>query len=168
VSPVRAEAEQSKEYQVKALFIFNFLQFVEWPASAFPTPDAPLRVAILGESPIAGPLTATVRGERIRGHPVEVVQVSRVEDVLHCHLVFVARAEQRNLAPIVTALSGRPVLTVGDMPDFAQRGGVINFYMAGQKVRFEANRAAAQNNGLKLGSQLLGLARLVGQNPAVE
>lgn len=161
LSSVRGQAELSKEYQVKALFIFNFLQFVEWPEHAFASPDAPLRVAILGENPFSGALTATVRGENIRNRVVEVVHASRVQEVVNCHLVFVSRSERANLGPILAALAGRPVLTVGDMPDFARRGGVVNFYMEAQKVRFEVNRGAAQKKGLKLASQLLGLARLV-------
>jgi hypothetical protein len=161
---LRAQPEFAREYQVKALFIFNFLQFVEWPLQAYGSADAPLRVAVLGESPFGGALTETVRGEQIRNRVVEVVHATRVEEVLHCQVIFVSRTERANLGHILGVTSSRPILTIGDMPDFARRGGIINFYMEQQKVRFEVNRAAAQQSGLKLASQLLGLARIVGPN----
>ena len=163
--PLRAQAPGLKEYQIKAVFLFNFVQFVEWPASAFPGPTAPIRIAVFGDDPFAGSLEAAVQGEKVRNRSLVIERVRRLEDATECHVLFVCASERMQIGPIISFFSGRPVLTVGDMSDFARRGGIINFYLEGQKVRFEINRAAAQRTGLKLSSQLLGLARLVG--PAV-
>lgn len=163
-SSLRAQ-EPTREYQIKALFLFNFVQFVEWPDHAFRTPDAPLRIGVLGEDPFFGALGATVQNERIRNRPLEVKHALRVQDLLDCQLIFVARSERAQTGNVIAVCAGKPILTVGDLPDFARRGGIVNFYLEGQKVRFEINRAAAQAAQLKLASQLASLARIVG--PAV-
>ena len=164
LGPSRACAQETnpKEYQIKALFLFNFVQFVEWPASVFPSPDAPIRIGVFGDDPFAGALEAAVQGEKVRQRPIVIERAARLQDLLGCHVVFVCRSERAQVGPIISALNGRPILTVGDLPEFARRGGMINFYLEGQKVRFEINRAAAHASGLKLSSQLLSLARLVG------
>jgi hypothetical protein len=163
--PMAVRAQAPKEYQIKAVFLFNFVQFVEWPASAFVSPDDPIRIAVLGNDPFAGSLDIAVQGEKVRQRSLVVERVQRIQDAANCHLLFVCSSERMNIASIISAFKGRPVLTVGDMPDFARRGGIIDFYLEGQKVRFEINRAAALQSGLKVSSQLLGLARIVG--PAV-
>jgi hypothetical protein len=157
-----AQDVSAKEYQIKAVFLFNFVQFAQWPESAFASPTDPIRIGVLGESPFANSLADAVAGETVRQRPIVIHRATRLEEIMNCHVVFVCRSERAQVAPILAALGNRPVLTVGDMPDFARRGGIINFYLEGQKVRFEINRAAALQSGLKLSSQLLSLARLVG------
>ena len=164
-SSLCGQAANLKEYQVKAVFLFNFLQFVEWPAAAFTSADAPIRIAVLGDDPFGGSLEIAVQGEKVRQRSIVIERIQRVQDAADCHVVFVCASERLQIGRIISEFRGRPVLTVGDMSDFARRGGIINFYLEGQKVRFEINRGAALQSGLKLSSQLLGLARLVG--PAV-
>ena len=159
---IQAQEFNPKEYQVKAVFLFNFIQFVEWPATAFPSADAPIRVGVFGNDPFNGALETAVHGEKVRQRPIVIERSSRLEALRDCHVVFVCRSEREHVSTILAVMAGRPVLTVGEVPDFARRGGVINFYLEGQKVRFEINRAAAQRSALKLSSQLLSLARLVG------
>lgn len=151
-----------KEYQIKAVFLFNFVQFTTWPESAFADAGAPVRIGILGTDPFGGALEAAVRNEKVGQRPVVVEHFARLQDVRDCHVVFVSRSESAQAPAIIAAFAGKPVLTVGDLPDFAGRGGIVNFYLDGQKIRFEINRAAAQRSGFRLSSQLLGLARLVG------
>ena len=163
---LRAQASNPKEYQIKAIFLFNFIQFVEWPASAFDDAGAPIRIGVLGDDPFDGALEAAVQGEKIRQRALVVQRAHRIGDLSGCHVIFVCRSERGSIGKIIPAVGDKPILTVGDMPDFAHWGGIINFYLEGQKVRFEINRVAAQRCGLKLSSQLLRLARIVG--PAVE
>ena len=163
-----ASGQAPKEYQIKAVFLFNFIQFVEWPAAVFPTPETPIRIGVFGDDPFGGALETAVEGERVRGRPVVIIRAERLHDLLSCHAIFVCPSERAQVGPILNVLNGRPILTVGDSPDFARRGGVISFYLEGQKVRFEINRAAAGANGLKLSSQLLSLARLVGPPAGAE
>ncbi len=156
-----AEAAPSREYQIKAAFLLNFTQFVAWPAGAFASDDAPLVIGVLGDDPFGPALEETVRGERVRTHPIVVKRSRRAADLADCQLVFVCRSERSRTAEILRILGGRPALTVSETDDFAKRGGIINFYLEGRKVRFEINAEAAQREGLKISSQLLSLGRIV-------
>jgi hypothetical protein len=160
-----AKASQPTEYEVKAAFLFNLVQFVQWPEQAFARPDSAFCIGVLGPNPFEGKLAAIVRGESFHGHPMVVRQSFRLADLLDCQVVFVTTSERDHVDFILHALEGRPVLTVGELPDFGRRGGIVNFYLEGQKVRFEINRAAAQHHQLRLASQVLVLARLVGPQP---
>ncbi len=163
-----AETAPSKEYLVKAAFIFNFTQFVEWPQEAFPDADAPIRIGILGDDPFGEAMEDTVRGETVRHRRLEVERARHVEDLKDCHLLFIARSEKSHAAEILASLGNAPVLTVSDFEDFAERGGVIGFYRDGQRIRFRINPDAAVQRGLKVNSQLLSLGKIVKRSGATK
>jgi hypothetical protein len=158
---VASEPPVSREYQVKAAFLLNFLQFVEWPATAFETPEEPVRIGILGDDPFGRAMERTVLGETVRGHPLVVRRSTDPAGLNDCHLVFVARSERERLDRVLTELSRFPILTVGDTEGFARRGGVINFLLEDKKVRFEINPLAAKRQNLQPSAQLLNLGRIV-------
>lgn len=160
--PAPAQERTLDEYQIKALFIFNLVQFVEWPAGAHQTPDSPIRIGILGDNPFSGTLVAATKNEKVNGRALSVEQITEPTALSDCHVVFVSRSERGRLQAILDVVARRPVLTVGDTPGFAERGGIINFYREGEKVRFELNRSAAHAANLKLSSQLIRLGKQVG------
>jgi len=159
---LRADAPGSKEYAVKAAFLFNFTKFVEWPAAAFADDSAPLVIGILGDDPFGPALDEIVQGETVQKRTVVVRRKLQLADLKGCQVLFVSKTEHARLARIVADLGEASVLTVGDMEGFARHGGVINFYLEENKVRFEINPDAARSKGLKLSSQLLKLGRIVG------
>lgn len=159
--PVAAAPAPSREFQVKAVFLFNFTQFVLWPQTAFAHERGPLCIGVLGEDPFGAALEEAVAGETVRNRPVVVARFARVADVRDCHVLYIAASEAANADHILAQLHGKPILTVSDLPRFAQRGGIVRFYLEGAKVRLEINASAAQRHGLKLNSQLLNLARIV-------
>lgn len=165
---LRAQSEPAKEYQIKAVFLLNFVQFVNWPPSAFASPDAPIRIGILGDNPFQSAIEEAVRGETAHDRRLIVQYSRRIADLRGCHVLFVSASERGHVDEILDALKSAPVLTVSEIPDFARRGGIVNFYLEGKKVRFEINAQAAQRHGLKLSSQLLALARLVGERSMEE
>lgn len=159
--PVAAAPAPSREFQVKAVFLFNFTQFVLWPSTAFEHEGSPLRIGVLGENPFGTALQEAVAGETVRSRPVVVARFARVSDVRDCHVLYIAASEAANADPILAELRGKPILTVSDLPRFAQRGGMVRFFLEGAKVRLEINASVAHDHGLKLNSQLLNLARIV-------
>ena len=161
-----AQTGISREYQIKAVFLFNFVQFVEWPAAAFPDTAAPIRIGVLGDDPFGPALDDAVRGETIRSRQLVVERSHNTEDLRDCHLVFVSKSEGRRIGPTFDQLLPHPILTVSELDGFARHGGVIAFFNEGKKLRFEINTAAAQRAGLKISSELLSLGRIV--QPAVE
>jgi YfiR/HmsC-like len=152
---------QSKEYQIKAAFLFNFAQFVNWPSAAFANTNAPFYIGVMGDDPFGGALDATVQDEAIDNRKIVIERSKNVEDLKNCQMIFVSKSEKRHIPEILTDLDSKPILTVGESEGFAEHGGGINFYLAGPKVRFEINQGVAQNDGLKISAQLLSLGKIV-------
>ncbi len=159
--PPCAQAEISREYQIKALFLFNFAQFVQWPSAAFARADEPFRIGILGDDPFDGFLDETVRGENIGGHPLVIQRYASVGDVKDCQILFVSRSESAQLGEILDAVKGRNILTVGDMEGFLKSGGIIRFVTEENKIHFRIDLDAAKNVNLVISSQVLRLAEIV-------
>jgi hypothetical protein len=153
--------DQSKEYQLKAAFLFNFAQFVKWPSDSFTNAETPFYIGILGDDPFGAALEETVRGEAIDNHRLTVVRAQRIEDLKDCQMIFVSRSEEGHVGEILSQLDSRPVLTVSEIESFARNGGDIDFYLSGGKVRFEINPQSAQRCGLRISSQLLSLGKIV-------
>jgi len=161
--PARAlSAAPPAEYQLKAVFLFNFAQFVEWPAGAFADAGAPLVIGILGEDPFGALLDDTVRGEKVGGRELLVQRYRRAEDVAACHILFVSRSEAARIEQIVAQLDHRPVLTVADSENAARRGVMIRFLTENRRIRLRINLEAARAAGLIISSKLLRPAEIVG------
>jgi hypothetical protein len=158
---VAAQAMPTPEYQVKAAFLYQFTQFVEWPASAFPSGQAPLVIGVLGDDPFGAYLDEIVSGEVANGHPIVVQRYRQAEEVAPCHILFVSRSEEHRLEEIFSHVGGRPLLTVGDADDFARAGGMIQFVTDEGRIRLRVNADAARLANLTISSRLLSLAEIV-------
>jgi hypothetical protein len=157
---LRGQAAISPEYQLKAVFLFNFARFVDWPPKVFVAPDAPLVIGVLGEDPFGAYLDETVRRESVNGHPLIVQRYRRTNEVRVCHVLFISRSEGDRLEQIFTALRGRNVLTVGDTDDFIVRGGMIRLGTESKKIRMHVNTSAAKAADLTLSAKLLRVAQI--------
>jgi uncharacterized protein DUF4154 len=160
-SATLAQSAPDPEYQLKAVFLFHFAQFVEWPASAFPNSQTPLVIGILGEDPFGPYLDETVRGEMVNDRPLVVRRYRSVEEITTCHILFISRREDRRLRGILDSLRGRSVLTVSDADRFATLGGMIRFVTDHKRIRFRINLEAARAASLTLSSKLLRPAEIV-------
>ncbi len=156
-----AEPVVTKEYQVKAVFLFNFSQFVEWPTNAFPEPQTPLVIGVLGEDPFGSYLEEAVRGEVVNQHPLVIKHYRRAEDIKDCHILFISQSETSRLGRIFESLKGRSILTVGDAEGFVQQGGMIRFITDKNKIRLRINPEAAKAASLTISSKLLRPAEIV-------
>ena len=154
---------QPTEYQLKAVFLFNFSQFVDWPPEAFADERAPLVIGVLGEDPFGAELDAAVLGETVNGRPLAVRRYRRVEEIEQCHILFIARSQRDRLDQILRWIDGRSTLTVGDFEGFARSGGMIRFVPAGTRIRLHINLEAAQAADLAISSKLLRPAQIVGK-----
>ncbi len=155
-SPVKAQQSKPEEYQVKAVYLYNFGKFVEWPAAA--SREDSFTICVLGRDPFGGTLDAAVAGETIGEKKMAARRIADVQDSTNCKILFISASEAGRLKQILAALGKSSVLTVSDMPDFTAAGGMIQFVLNDNKVRFEVNLGAAQKNGLTLSSQLLKVA----------
>lgn len=155
---VQAQEEKPTEYQVKAAYLYNFAKFVEWPATAAGSKDDSFYICVLGTDPFRNTLDITVSGEKVNSHTVTVRRIIRPEDSASCRILFISQSEQDRLVRILASVSGLPVLTVSDIPKFVRHGGMIQFGVEENKVRFAVNLAVAERAGLTLSSELLKVA----------
>ncbi len=149
------------EYQIKAAFLYNFAKFVEWPATALRGQGAPIIVAVLGEDPFGADLEQILDGKTAGGRQLVIRRFKGVRDLGLCHILFVSSSERERLREILRALQNSTVLTVGETEGFAGLGGIINFILEENRVRFEINIDAADRARLKISSKLLKLARII-------
>jgi hypothetical protein len=158
---VSAQTAPSKEYQVKAVFLFNFAQFVEWPPTAFGDGNSPLVIGVLGDNPFGTYLDETVRDEKVGHRPLEVQRYLRVDEIKTCHVLFIGPSEANRLEQILASLKERSILIVGDSDDFVQRGGMIQLASSQSRIRLRINEGAAKTANLTISSKLLRSAELV-------
>jgi hypothetical protein len=158
---VKQQAPLSREYQVKAVFLFNFCQFVEFPSDAFAQPESPLVIGIYGKDPFRNYLDETVAGEKINGHPLTVERYKTIDEIKGCHILFINTEKKDELKFILEHLQNQPVLTVGDVPNFAKRGGIVRFFTEENKTRIRVNLEAAKRANLTISAKLLRLAEIV-------
>lgn len=156
-----AAGADTREHRVKAVFLFNFALFVDWPATAFATTNSPLVIGVLGQDPFGGVLDEAVRGEKVKDRALEVRRFRDVGEIDRCHILFISTSEEPRLEPILSRLKGRHILTVGDAARFAGRGGMVRFANEGGKIRLRINLEAAKADGLTISSKLLRPARIV-------
>ncbi|MDO8547920.1 MAG: YfiR family protein [Nitrospirales bacterium] len=156
-----SEKLSASEHQIKAAFLYNFVQFIEWPASAFKDAHSDFSLCVLGDDPFGTALERTIGGKIVKGRRLAVKRSGRLHDLTDCQLMFISSSERDHLTKTLDLLAGSSVLTVGDTDQFAHLGGMINLYVEENKVRFEINPQAAERSGLKISSKLLKLAKTV-------
>src|SRR5688572_19810426 len=158
-----ANAAAPSEYQLKAVFLFNFAQFVEWPPQSFESPNTPFVIAVVGEDPFGQYLDAAVRGETVMGHPLVIKRYRSVNEVEPCQILYISDSELARLDRILNSLDQRAVLTVSDIQRAAERGAIIQFTNQHNRLRLRINVAAAKAAGLTISSKLLRPAEIVGE-----
>jgi hypothetical protein len=159
---VASAAPPASEYQVKAAYLFNFGQFVEWPPQAYESPVAPFVIGVLGDDPFGKILDDVVAGETVGGRPLTIRRFRSPKDISACHILFIGRSETSRLDETLEALRGRHVLTVTDIAGAELRGAIIGLVNDNNRIRMRINVAAARASHLVISSKLLRPAEVVG------
>lgn len=157
-----AQPKAAPEYQLKAAFLYNLLQFIEWPEQAFKDAASPLVICIYDDR-AAGSAFDSYRNEKIRGRQLVFKKFDDMQAGLDCHILFINTQDKKTLAGIAAKTAGRSILTVGEADGWARLGCIINFFTADNKLRFEINPEAAKKAGLKLSSEILKVAKIVNE-----
>lgn len=142
------------ELHVKAAYLLHFARYVYWPSSST-TLSSPLVLGVFGAGPMPAILEQTVSGKTVNNRPIRVQQFYAVDQIERCDILFVPKSESRHAQEVLGAVSGRPIVTVSDQESFASAGGMIEFLLIDDTVRFAVNNSAIERAGLKLGSELL-------------
>jgi len=157
LSTSAVHSQNATEASLKAAFIYNFAKFTDWPQAVLPT-AATFTACVLGDNPIRDQLDRTLKGRQLSGRDISVSEVHLDGKLRSCHLLYVSGVTSAQVAAIVAAVQGAPVLTISDIDDFARKGGIAQMFVENGKLRFDLNLQVARSSGLQLSSKLLALA----------
>ena len=155
----QAQTSSTLESQVKAAFVYNFLNFIEWPASPYARADEPFRVCVVGGDPVSEELVVAVRGETVAGRKILVERLKDESEAGSCRVVFVPLTDEIRLPSLMRATAKRGVLVVGESKRVLDACGSIALVVEDSRVRFDVNMAALRSQNLKVSSKLLRVAR---------
>lgn len=153
--------EALPEYVLKAGFLYNFAKYVEWPADAFESADAPIVIGIVGKDPFGPDLEKSLGGKTVRNRAFRILRFAEPADIRRCHMLFVPRSEKERLEQILAQAAKGPTLTVGEDAGFARAGGTSSILIENEKPRLEVNPDAAEKAGLTISAKLLKAATVV-------
>ena len=160
------QGQRPTEAQVKAAYLYNFGKFVRWQVAA---DTGTFDICVLGKDPFGSSLATTVTGERVDGKSIVARDVPGIPETSHCKILFISRSEEARLKLVLGAAKKSSMLTVSDMPDFVERGGMIGLVNVEGKIRFEVNLASVNEAGMTVSSELLKVAvKVVGMDQAKE
>jgi hypothetical protein len=160
-TPAIVAAQTATAPALKAAYLLKFIPFTEWPAVSL-APGGAIALCVVNDRAVADELTVLAKGRLVEGHTL-VVSTPKADAaaLASCHLLFASGLDAKGSAALIASVAGRPVLTVSDMENFAERGGVVRFFIERGTVQFAINREAAKRAGLGLRHQLLRLAKIV-------
>src|ERR1700719_1295180 len=165
----------SSEYLIKAGFIYNFANLVQWPSTSFAQPESPIVIVILGEDHFGATLDRALEGKKVNARAFVIKRARSVAELQRtlgpqneCQILYVSSSEMPHLGEAIQVLKGAPVLTIGETPGFAKSGGIINLILEDNKVRFEVNVQAAKDADLNISSRLLALERIIPEGRKAE
>jgi len=150
--PVQAAAsvqDTPTEAELKAFFLLNFTRFTEWPDSVFAGSPDEFRVGVLGSESALEPIQRKLAGKSVGKRSLKFVRAATPGELKSCALVFVSDAERAQIPALLAEFKGRPILTVGESEGFAESGGILNFYIEDNKVKYEINPDALVRAQLK-------------------
>jgi hypothetical protein len=157
----------NREYPLKAIFLYNFASYVEWPLGTFPNEKASLVIGVYGSSAIDETLQTIANSKKVGERKLEFRKFASVNEIRNCQILFISRdVSASQHAEILKALKDKPVLIVGESPGFAAQGASINFFIEANKIRFEVNTNVTKRLGLKVSSKLLSMAKIVSDDTA--
>ncbi len=149
------------EYQIKAEFLERITKFIDWPERTFSNPNEPFIITLVGKTLVGPYLKEMVKTRKIKNRRVILLQMKDNNAIEKCHMLFIAKTENKRLADILSMAGNRPILIVGDGEKLARRGTHISLYKKEQRIRFNINLGAARKSGLVISSKLLRLATVV-------
>ncbi len=143
------------EYEVKAAFLYNFTRFITWSEPSEEMTG--LTICVFGRNPF-GDVLQQLNGRVSQGRALKLDFPASLQEIDRCQVLFVGADKARALAEITDFAHARQILTISEIPDFVEEGGIIGYVKEGNVIRFEINLLAAQKSGLQINSRLLELA----------
>lgn len=153
-----AEGDVSLEHRVKAAFLYQIAGYVEWPKHAFPSPETPVTIGVLGAEPLAEELSRIARGRMVGNRRIAVQRLTEPVSLDGVHVLFIGQERRSLIAGLARKASERAVLVVTESEGALAEGSMVNFVLADGRVRFEVGLDVVRRSGLTLSSRLLAVA----------
>jgi hypothetical protein len=160
--PVLCEPITGSEYEVKLGFIYNFINFVTWPKTAFKKKSDPLVMCIVSDNS-SSEVLYKLDGKRIKQRKIKVIAYQEETCPIQGHILFFATRDMVLIQQVLEQTKGLNILTIGEADGFARAGGMIGFFVEDNRLRFRVNIDAVRENALKMSSQLLVSAQIVSE-----
>lgn len=146
----------SEEYKVKGAILFLFAKFVQFPANSFNSNN--IVIGVLGEYPFENFLDELSANHSIKNRKFTLKRYHSVSEIENCQILFISESEEGKISQVISKIARMPILTVSDMNNFCQKGGIVRLLIVNNYLKFEVNLDAAQKAGLNIGSQMLNSA----------
>jgi hypothetical protein len=159
-----AQDYQANEYEIKAAYLLQFSNFVEWLDSDSANLHAPMRVCFVGQDPLSSALARMIADHPSNGPSLVLRSVRHGEPIDDCHILYISRSEGKYIPQILDSVRNASVLTVGETEQFAAEGGMIQLVVEENRIKFKINPSAASKARIRISSRLLLLAQIVGPN----
>ncbi len=156
-----ATSQTAQEYQVKAVFLYNFANFVRWPQTTFTSQWTPFNICILGHDPFKQDIDVITENERVKKHAVKIKRLNSIVNVKKCQILFISRSETTHFTTIINIIRKYPILTVSDIDNFVTKGGMIQFFKHRKRIRFYIAPDTLKKSGLQANANLLRVAKIV-------
>jgi hypothetical protein len=149
---------EAEEYKLKAAFVYNFTNFIDW---GFSSAEEPFIIGIIGPSLIKGALEEIAKTKNVRNKKIIILEFNSPEEIVNCNILFISQKTTFPLEAILSKTVSKKTLTISENNGYALQGCCINFVLRNDKLKFETNLNAINSAGLKVSSQLLKLAIVV-------
>lgn len=156
--------DAAQEYDIKAAFLVNLGSFVHWPDTAFTSDNSAFNVCTLGKDSFSGALEFLIKtNTHIKKRPIQVQHFNAVQETSSCHVLFIDKSKQLDLNAIFQQLKSKPILQVSDLDNFVIKGGMVQFFRRGSKVRLMLDPEAFSEANLRPSAHLMRVAKMVKQ-----
>jgi hypothetical protein len=157
---VFAEQQKPGEYQIKATYLYNFINFIDWPPESHFSSNPSINLCIFGDDPFGNDID-DIRNEIVKGKKLKIKSYGSLDKLKSCDILFIPASEKKHFEQILNSIRNSNVLTVSDTEELIRQGAVISFFVEHNKVRFAVNIKAARRSGLKISAKLLKLAKII-------
>lgn len=157
----RDAASIAEESRVKAAYLYRFISYIDWPPQAFPQPNSPYVIGIVGEERVAEEFSRISVGKLVNSRPISVKKIFYADSLSGVHLLYIGHEENSRLSQWMKASAGLPLLTVTESRDAIGLGSMINFRLVDDYVRFEVGLDSFEKSGLHISSRMLAVAHSV-------
>lgn len=153
-----AKAQVMPLHEVQAAIIFNVLRFTQWPNE---TINEPFILGVRGDQNLFATLKTTYQNKFKGSRPIVVNDLQSIDDVSKCNLLFLGESKLKEFQKAKEITSGKPILCITGAESYGKKGAGVNLTIVDDKMVIEINETTISQNGLKISSTLLSMAKII-------